>query len=145
MATFATRFSMSMLAYCVLSIGLVHIVGCGQEKAEPEIQTRTGTVLSIDEATGKVAMSFYHKKKQIEVTIEGTVTPQTEILINGRIAKMNEVKIGEKVTVTGRVEKDGARTRLVATKVVIERAEWTKASQPASQATTTTTDKPAQP
>jgi len=115
-----------------LVVGLMGLAGCREARPEREHRTISGTVTSIDEATGTVSMSFYNKKKQMEMRVEGMVTPQTEIIINGQVSKLSDVKIGEQVTVTGYVEKDRSRAKIVATRVQIERDEWASTSQPST-------------
>jgi hypothetical protein len=134
--TTSTRYGASVLSIFLLAMGFAGLAGCRHQKTEKEHRTMTGTVTNIDEATGKVAMTFYSKKNQKDVPIEGAVTPQTEILINGRVSKLGDVKIGEQVVVTGYLEKTGPKQRIVATKVQIERSDWAKSSQPATQAAT---------
>lgn len=133
--------STARLASALLVVGgLLSLSGCGKSESEREYNVITGTALGIDEATGKVAMNFFNKKKQIEMKVEGTVVPQTEILINGRVAELNEIKIGDQVVVTGYKEGEGSRRRLVATKIEVMTGEgW--AGGPGS--TTKATSKPA--
>ncbi len=129
---------LSVLGMGLLVANLTWLPGCREQRSEPKISTIKGAAESIDEATGKVAMRFIQKKNKMEITVEGTVTPQTEILINGRIAKLGEIKIGEQVTVTGYEDKEKARKRFIATRIVVERSEWTRAtSQPASSPAST--------
>jgi hypothetical protein len=122
---------------------MVNLAGCGQDESRRKNRTIKGTAENIDEATGRVAMNWYNRKKQIEMKIEGIVTPQTEILINGRVAQLNEIKVGEPVLVTGYEERDGERRKLVATKIEIERDEWSRGPRTATQAATKPTGKPA--
>ena len=129
-------------AVAVAAAGLVSVPGCRREKTGKEYRTIKGTALSIDEATGKVAMVFVNKKGA-ELTVEGTVTAKTEILINGRVAQLSEIKTDERVIVTGYIEKDGSRKRMFATKVEVDREGWSRpksttgpASKPAGKTTT---------
>ena len=67
--------------------------------------------------------------------IAGKLDPNVEILINGAAATLDDVKIDDKVLVTGRVTvKDGAMD-MVATRVEIERpvTEASQSSAPASE------------
>lgn len=128
----------------LVSVSLLAMTGCRKSKPEREYKTIKGTALNIDEATRKVAMSFYHKKKQMEMRIEGTITQQTEILINGRVAQLSEIKIGEQVIVTGYKEGDGNRKRLITTRVEVQRAdEWSGGPGSSSKLASKPTSKPA--
>ncbi len=119
----------------IVCAGLIAIPGCQSRSTEREEMTVNGTALEIDEATGKVSMKYFSKKKQLEITVSGYVTPETEIIINGRLAKLNEVKIGEQVQVTGYIEKIGDTKRMVATRIEIERPEWTRGPSSTTKAT----------
>ena len=143
-----SKSRIALAAVAVAIAGLVGVPGCRREDSGKEYRTISGTVLSVDEATGKVAMLFFNKKKQMEMKVEGTVTAQTEILINGRVAQLSEVKTDERVVVTGYIEKDGARKRMVATRVQVEREGWTRpkaTSGPASGPVAKPTTKSAKP
>jgi len=128
---------------CSFTAGAVSLAGCQKREPEREYQTITGYALSIDEASGKVAMRFYSKKKQLEVELVGTVTAETEVLIDGRVAQLSEIKVGEEVVVTGYREKDGERRRLVATRIEVERGEWRRGPTSATQAATKPGTRPA--
>jgi hypothetical protein len=126
-------------------VGLAALSGCGEKRPEREYRTIAGTAKSIDEATGKVAMIYHNKKKQLDIPVEGTITPNTEILINGRVAQLGEIKIGEQVVVTGYVERQGDDKRIIATKIEVERPEWTRGPNAASQSASKSASKPTTP
>ena len=128
---------------CLLVVGLMGLTGCRKEKSEREERTIKGTALNVDEATSKVSMRYYNKKKQVSMTLEGTVTPNTEILINGRVAQLGEIKSGEQVVVTGYTEKTAGQRKLVAMKVEVQRDEWLKAPSTTTKSATKPTTKPA--
>ena len=128
---------------CLLAGGLLSLAGCKTEKSEREHGAIRGTILNVDEATGKVTVRHYSEKKKKHLPREITVTPKTEIFINGRIAQLNEIKTGEQVVVAGYVERDGSRKRMVAQEIKIERDDWSSAPRSATQSTTQPATAPA--
>jgi hypothetical protein len=84
-----------------LAVAALALPGCGEKKSERKYNTIEGTALSIDPATGQVSMRWYHAKKQMWREVAGEVTDETEVLINGRAAKLEEVRPGDPVKVPG--------------------------------------------
>ena len=66
-------------------------------------------------------MWTYSEKKLKEVEIEGTLAPNAEILIDGKTAKLEDVRVDDRVRVTGFIEKDDGQKALIATKVEVTR------------------------
>lgn len=104
-----------------MAAGLVAFGACSHKNAEPEHRTIEGVAESIDTNTNQVAMRWYNPKKQADMKVAGTVTDQTEILINGRVARLEDIKVGEKVSVTGRIMKDSSSPQLIATRIEVTR------------------------
>jgi len=100
------------------------IAGCSKYDEEPEHRQIEGTVEKLNLDKGEVAMRFFHKKTQTEQVISGMVTDQTEVLINGRVAALKDIRLKERITVTGYRKGSGRNAQIVAVKVEIERAEW---------------------
>ncbi|MBN1345677.1 MAG: hypothetical protein JXQ73_23495 [Phycisphaerae bacterium] len=122
------------VAASLVVVGLLCLPGCRNRSERSEDKTITGTVTSIDEATGKVAMKFRHKEKKIDMEYEGTVDQNSEILINGRVAKLSEVNTGDRVIVTG--YRDKQRKRMMVVKVEIEREGWERSPTATTKAAT---------
>ena len=55
--------------------------------------------------------------------VEGDVLPDTEIFINGKLSTLNDIKIGERAVIQGRIEKTANSTRITALKIDITRDE----------------------
>lgn len=113
------------------------ISGCGKSSEEPQYDRVRGKVSSIHTDTGVVEMLWFSKKRGKEISLKGKLAPGAEILINGRTATLDEILVGDDVTVTGRsVKRDGDR-ELVATHVEVKRPESPTsgaATQPAATA-----------
>ena len=121
-----------VLTLCLLPT-LTLAVGCGKDRAEPKHRTLTGIAESINVDTGEVSMRFYREKTQQWTTVSGEVTDQTEVLINGRQAKLSEVLPGDNVEVVGKQEGEGLNKRLVALRITVTREEEFSASAPAAE------------
>jgi len=120
-------YALSLLvAVCVLA-------GCREEKPERKYKQLEGLVDSVNPETGEVAMLWYNEKKGRNIRVEGTVTKDTEILINGRVARLEDIRPKERVCVLGYIEGEGLDRHIVATRIEITREEkgWTPASAPA--------------
>jgi hypothetical protein len=105
---------------CLALQGMI-LTGCKERKEERTYRNISGIARAVNLETGEVAMDFLHPKKGDKLELRGTVTQDTEIIIDGRIAKLEDVKIGEGVEVTGYVTGEGPDQKLVVTKVTIER------------------------
>jgi hypothetical protein len=104
-----------------MAAGLLAFGACGHKNTEPEHRTIEGVAESIDPSSNQVSMRWYNPRKQVDMKVVGTVTDQTEILINGRVARLEDIKLGEKVKVTGRIMKDSGSPQLIATRIEVTR------------------------
>jgi hypothetical protein len=98
-------------------------LGCGKSDDTPKHRSITGKVSGIDPVTNEVRMLWYNPKEKKEQEIPGTLAPDSEILINGRTARLDEVMVDDPVEVIGRVEKHAGEKKLVALKVYVTRPE----------------------
>jgi hypothetical protein len=114
----------------------VGTTGCGKDADEVKYHERRGTVSAIDPATGIVEMTWHNPKKNVDQQLVGKLASDAEILIDGVTARLDDVRVGDDVMVTGRVEK---HDQLVATRVEILRKE-APASEPASRPATASAD-----
>ena len=134
---FKTRVRTMILnkAICLLCVGMAWslVLGCGDDKPKRKYNVLEGTVKNIDLSTNKVSMFWYSEKQGTEVTIDGTVTSETEVLINGRVAKLEDLIIGERIKVEGYQVGKGENKRLVATRVTVERSEVIDTSKSSEQ------------
>ncbi len=106
-------------AFCLLT-------GCSKEKNEPRMDEVTGTIENIGAKT--VTVRSFSKKHNKELTYDVQVDSETEILINGSLASISDLKIGEAASGSVRiVEKDKDQRIITAVKVRVERAEVLKA------------------
>jgi hypothetical protein len=104
---------------------LAGLVGCNNHRTEPRHRTIEGIADSINMDTNQVAMRWYNPRKQAEEIVAGTVTDQTEILINGKVARLTDIRVGEWVKVTGRIMPSPNGDVYVATRIELTRDEPT--------------------
>ena len=96
-----------------------------------------GVARKIDLKNNYVSMS-YKTPKGDEIVLEGTVREDTEVVINGRHQKLEDVREGDAVVVIGYREGKGEDQKLVATRIEVTRAkesDWqstTPTTQPAT-------------
>ncbi len=119
----AARFARTALLVTLA----VTLPGC--EPSEPEIEHRqiTGTIKHMkksesDPGHWEVQMEFVNKAGNT-LSVEGNVNPETEILINGRVAAMTDVRIGEHADVLGRIVTTDQGRTITALKIKIARDE----------------------
>lgn len=97
---------------------------CRRNEPAPIHRTISGTAESIDEASNQVSMRRYNDKKQRDEIVSGVVTDQTEILINGRVARLGDIRVGDRVKVVGRVLREPSDAPPIATRIEVTRDEF---------------------
>lgn len=126
---------MNKILFSVLCVTGLLLAGCSDKsKKTPKIKRIEGTAVKIDLKNNSVAM-LRKDEKGNEMTLEGTIRENTEVRINGRDQKLEDVKVGDKIIVSGYREGKGADQKLVATMIEVTRpreADWKSASQPAA-------------
>jgi hypothetical protein len=116
-----------MVALGLTAIGLC---GCGDENEGPRQYVLEGTAETIDARTGDVSMRWFNPKRNKEVVINGRVSDTTEVFINGKLARFEDVRPQEQVRVTGYKEGKGESTIVVVTKVEVDRPDWNEVGAP---------------
>lgn len=97
-----------VLAFILLAAPPVICGGCGEKQQPPEILSLEGKVEKIErttDTTGKITVSFFSEKQKQEMTGTALVSEQTEIMIDGAIAKLKDLREGERIRGEVRVEK----------------------------------------
>lgn len=111
------------------------LLGCSDDGNKPaKIRKVEGVAEKIDLKGNYVAMSFTDDKG-VKRTLAGTVKEDTEVWINGRSHRLEDVREGDKVVVFGYREGSGAEQKLVATKIQVSRPEesdWKSSPAPAA-------------
>ena len=110
----------------MLALALMPLViagGCSDEGSKSKTLPLKGTVKKIDLVNSTVTLRVYREKQGQEVDVTGEVTEETEILINGVLAKLSDVRVGELAEGTVRVVKEGDTKRYVGVRFRIKRSE----------------------
>ena len=100
--------------------------GCGDNGSPPEIVTLEGKIEKIErttDKTGKVTVVYYNDKQKQEVSGVGQVTAETEIMIDGAVAILKDLKDGDTVRGEVRVEKKGGKKIQSIVKIHADRAK----------------------
>jgi len=117
-------FIISVLALFGVSFGV--LAGCSKDSDKSTYVDAEGRVSAIDLETGVVKMWTYRPKKQKEIELEGKLSSDAEVLINGAVARLEDLRIEDKVKVVGRIEKRNNEKSLVATHIHVTRQEKIK-------------------
>lgn len=102
---------------------IVSIHGCRKEDREPEIRSVEGVIQNLDLANSRITLRFYNERHKRYVTVTGQATPETEIEINGVIATLQDLRIGERITAEGLVKGKGDNLEVIARTITVQRAE----------------------
>ena len=111
---------MTMVAASVTACAALQ--GCREAGGERDYQTREGVIERIDLAESEVTFRYYSKKHDREIPITGKATAETEVIINGVLSSLADLREGERVTVTGWVRGHGTDREVVAVTVQANRA-----------------------
>jgi hypothetical protein len=95
--------------------------GCQNQSDQPKAHILKGRVTKIDVSSGIVTGKFWIEKQNDEIELSGKLAPDAEIIVNGRTASLEDVRIDDPVEVVGWEEKSNNERRLIAKKVEIER------------------------
>lgn len=110
---------------CVLTT-LVLLDGCKKNEESFKVQSLQGKVERIEinpDGTGKITVLYFSEKDHQEITGTGLVTKETEILINGSVAALTDIREGEHIRGEVRIAKKGDERIQVALKIYIDRAK----------------------
>lgn len=108
---------------CVLTCAVI-FGGCKKNEEGPKVQSLQGKVERIEvnpDGTGRITIVYFSEKQDQEITGTGLVTKETEILINGAVASLSDIREGERVRGEVRIVKKGEERTQVALKIHIDR------------------------
>ncbi len=98
--------------------------GCRENEPDFEVVTLEGKVEKIDlksDEIGKISVLYYSEKQQRDMIGVGLVTAETEIMINGAVAKLRDLREGDRVRGEVRVEKKRGHKKQIALKIYVDR------------------------
>ncbi|MBN1489047.1 MAG: hypothetical protein JXA69_03950 [Phycisphaerae bacterium] len=120
-----------------VALSLLLCGACNKSEDEPKHRTIEGVAESVDPKSNQVSMSWYNAKKQRDERVNGMVNDDTEVLINGRVARLEDIVAGDSVKVTGRVLKSEGEPQYLATRIEVTREgadSFVPATEPATDA-----------
>ena len=123
--TVARIVSLPLHALIVLGL-LLPLGGCGEKESAPELITLEGKIEKIERTSdkaGKVTVVYYNERQRQEMTGSGSVTAETEIMIDGAVGTLADLREGERVRGEVRVEKKGGKKTQTIVKIVADRAK----------------------
>lgn len=105
---------------------LLPLAGCGDKEPAPELVTLEGKIEKIERTSdkaGKITVVYYNERQKQEMTGSGSVTAETEIMIDGAVGTLADLREGERVRGEVRVEKKGGKKLQTIVKIVADRAK----------------------
>ncbi len=123
---FAIRhLASAKVLYAVLVCAFVVLPGCSKNEPAFEIVTLEGKIEEIDvtsESSGEITVLYYSEKNKQEMIRSGLVSKETEIMINGAIAKLTDLREGDRIRSEVRVDKKNKKKTPTALKIYVDRA-----------------------
>lgn len=121
--TQATR--LGWLGVVILAAYVAGLEGCRPADEAPRVRVLEVTVEKIDYDTREVTVSFVDKRGETR-ELSAVVDPDTEILINGKVASLRDVQVKDRARVAGyRTENASGLPDFEVLRVEIERpADW---------------------
>lgn len=113
---------------CSLVVILVMLVGCSEDKPSVSLLSLKGKIEKIDrtsDRTGTITVQYFNEKQSKEVLGSAIVTADTEIMINGALAKLSDLREGDRIRGKVRVEKKGRQQTQTILQMRVTRAEPT--------------------
>ena len=113
---------------CSLVVILVMLVGCSEDKPSVSLLSLKGKIEKIDrtsDRTGTITVQYFNEKQRKEVLGSAIVTADTEIMINGALAKLSDLREGDRVRGKVRVEKKGGLNTQTVLQMRVDRAQAT--------------------
>ena len=98
--------------------------GCSEPEPGFELVTLEGTIEEITRNTdesGQITVLYYSEKQGQEIIGTGLVTRETQIMVNGAIARLRDLREGDRIRGEVRVEKKGDDKIQTALKIYVDR------------------------
>lgn len=102
------------------------LAGCRDSDPGFEVITLEGKVekLKIEaDGTGEITVLYFSEKHNQEMLGTGTITKETEIMISGVLARLEDIRLGEHVRGEVRIQKKREKQERIALKIYIDRAQ----------------------
>ena len=119
------RYARACLALVLLAV-VQPGIGCREKAPSFDILTLEGKVEKVDvgpNGTGKITVVYFSEKRNQDIVGTASVNRNNEIMINGAVATLEAVRVGEHVRGEVRIEKKGKDKIQTALKIYIDRAQ----------------------
>lgn len=124
-----------------VSLCAVLAAGCSRDQPKKKYHGPIdGTAEAVNPQTNEVSMKLVHPGYGVTVTRSGYVNEKTQVEVNGVTARVEDIRPGDPVRVTGYYEGADNKSRFIVTRISVRQAneQWIKvgegaASAPASQ------------
>lgn len=117
--------------------------GCREKIEQPKVLPLEGKVTKIDTRAGAITVRYFNEKQQKEMTDTGAVNENTEIVINGALASLADIRVGELVRGQVVIERDGQERRARVLKISVDRPVESEGEQPTPESPPTAPPAPA--
>ena len=111
-------------AYPMVLAVILLVPGCAEDEPTSEVVSLVGKIDKIDrtsDETGQITVVYYSEKHGQEMVGLGTVTAETEVMINGALAKLKDLRTGDHIRGEVRVEKKGKQRTQTVLKIHVDR------------------------
>lgn len=118
----------SQFTLLVLTFTLTAFTSPGCRRHDPgfELISLEGAIEKIQrnrDGTGEITVLYFSEKHGQEMLGTGLVTSETEIMINGAVAKLADLREGDRIRGDVRVDTKKGKKRQVALKIYVDRPE----------------------
>jgi len=103
---------------------LAGLSGCKEKDSGVTTRTLEGKIESIErtsDTTGKITVSYFNENQGQDVMGDGLVAKETEIMINGVVSTLKDLREGDRVRGEVRLEKKGKTRVQTALKITVDR------------------------
>lgn len=119
-----TRTKGDELVLALLGACLVSLPGCKEKDSGISTMTLEGKIETIErtsDSTGKITVLYYSEKQGQDILGEGLVTNETEIMVNGVVSALKDLREGDRVSGHVRIERRGESRVQTALKISVDR------------------------
>jgi len=117
----------SIVAALAIVAAMSTLPGCKDKAEGPAVFPLEGKVEKVElnspDNSGKITVTYYNEKQRQEVTDTAQLTPETEVMVNGALGTLRDIKIGEKIRGEVRIDKKGGDRVKTVLKIRIDRAK----------------------
>ena len=118
------RWNVVQRIFPLMLLAVITCGGCSDDTDRFKVIPLEGRIEKITlkpDGTGAITVRYYSDKHRQEVVGEGRVAKETEILINGVVANLKDLREGDRIRGQVRVEKKRGLSERIALKIIVHR------------------------